>query len=256
MPWSESRGAGTLAILAYHQIGKPPEPWDSWYYIPEQTLAEQLRYLADHGWRVLDHRSLLEGLHYPEQFPERAAVLTFDDGHRSFREHALPWLIRFDFPAVLFVPTDYIGGLNSFDDGAEPEAPICGWDDLRELDRHSVAIQSHSVSHRAFSKLASELQEQELRRSKEVLEDGLGKPVETFSFPFGDDGGSASSRIGELLRRVGYRAACLYGHELNPLPVRNPYRLERLTMGPETDLSSLLGEAVGKRRRRPTSRLR
>lgn len=121
---------------------------------------------------------------------------------------------------------------------------ICTGEDLRELERHGVSSQSHSPSHRAFSELNPSPEEEELRRSKHTLEDALGKPVEIFSFPFGDDRGDASQVEG-LLREAGYRAACLYSDELNPLPIENPYRLERLEMGAETDLARALAQAAG-----------
>ena len=159
----------------------------------------------------------------------------------------MPWLLRSGYPAIVFVSTDYIGRVNPFNDGGEPEAMICTGEDLRDLERHGVSSQSHSASHRAFSELNPAPQEEELRRSKHTLDDALGKPVEIFSFPFGDDGGDASQVEG-LLREAGYRAACLYSDELNPLLIENPYWLERLAMGPETDLARVLAQAAGEYR--------
>ena len=151
------------------------------------------------------------------------------------RTVALPWLLRFGYPAVLFVPTDYIGGFNGFDAGYEPEEPICDWDDLRELERSSVSIQSHGASHRSFSKLGLPEQEEELARSKTILEAGLEKPVEAFAYPYGD-GGTEPRSTGRALERAGYQAACLYKGGPNPLPIAEPYHLTRLAMGPDTDL--------------------
>lgn len=230
----------TLAILAFHKIGEPPPGgWRSWFYIPEETFVGYLSYLRDDGWQVIDVTTFLDGLEVPDSLPERAVVLTFDDGYQSMREVALPWLRRFGCPAVLFVPTDYIGGRNTFDDGIEPEEAICDWNDLRELERGGVSIQSHGASHRWFSKLSLAEQEEELRQSKAVLEAKLGKPVEVFAYPYGDDGANPQKEVARMMKRV-YRAACLYGCGPNPLPITDPYRLTRLAMGPDTDLQSEL----------------
>jgi peptidoglycan/xylan/chitin deacetylase (PgdA/CDA1 family) len=230
----------TLAILGYHKIGPPsPDGWETWYYIPEATFTEHLRCLTDLGWTVIDLETLLRGLTLPELLPRRAAVLTFDDGYRSMREVALPVLRRFDYPAVLFVPTDYIGGRNGFDADCEPEEAICSWDDLRELERGGVAVQSHGASHRTFSQLGIDAQEEELIRSKRTLESGLGRPVECFSYPYGD-AGSDPHESDLILRRTGYRAACLYQGRPMRLPVSDPYRLARVAMGPDTDLAAEL----------------
>jgi peptidoglycan/xylan/chitin deacetylase (PgdA/CDA1 family) len=225
-----------MAILGYHKIGEPsPGAWETWYYVSESTFLGHLKYLRENGWQVIDVAAFVRGLTEPDSLPERAALITFDDGYRCVLEVALPCLLAFGFPAVHFVPTDFIGGRNWFDAGAEPEEDICGWEDLRQLDQHGVTVQAHSASHRRFSELDLPAQEQELARAKNVLETGLGKPVEIFSFPYGDDGGS-SALIAASLKRIGYRAACLYQGGVIRLPITNPYCLPRLAMGPDTDL--------------------
>ena len=230
----------SLAILGYHKIGEPPAGgWRTWFYVPEETFVGHLLYLRDHGWQVIDLPALLGGTTAPESLPERAALLTFDDGYRSMRTVALPWLLRFGYPAVLFVPTDYIGGSNGFDAGCEPEEAMCDWDDLAQLERSGISIQSHGASHRPFSKLALREQEEELGRSKFALEASLEKPVEVFSYPYGD-GGTEPGSTCRALKRAGYRAACLYKGGPNPLPIGEVYRLTRLAMGPDTDLRAAL----------------
>jgi peptidoglycan/xylan/chitin deacetylase (PgdA/CDA1 family) len=233
-------GDRNLAILGYHKIGEPhPGGWQTWFYVPEVIFVGHLSYLRKQGWQVIDLLALFRGITAPESLPERAALLTFDDGYRSMCTVALPWLLRFGYPAVLFVPTDYIGGFNGFDVRYEPAAPICDWDDLRELERLGVSIQSHGASHRAFSKLSLPEQEEELAQSKMTLEAGLEKPVEVFAYPYGD-GGTEPRSTGKALKRAGYRAACLYKGGPNPLPIAEPYRLTRLAIGPDTDLQVAL----------------
>jgi peptidoglycan/xylan/chitin deacetylase (PgdA/CDA1 family) len=230
----------TLAILAYHKIGAPsPGGWDSWYYVPEGVFLRHLTILRDRGWEVIDADTLIRALDGSEELPRRTALLTFDDGYRSVREVALPWLVRFGFPAVVFVPTGFIGGVNTFDAGLEPEEPICDWDDLRDLERNRVSVQSHGVWHRPFSGLAPVEQSEELFESKRTLEDGMGKPVTLFAFPYGDSGADERA-ISDRLGRAGYRAACVYDGGLNHGPIRQPYQLARLTMGSDTDLDRRL----------------
>jgi peptidoglycan/xylan/chitin deacetylase (PgdA/CDA1 family) len=236
-----SRGTNrVVAILGFHKIGEPPPGgWETWFYIPEETFAGYLGDLCEGGWHVIDLAAFLRGLAEPDSLPERTALLTFDDGYRSIRHVALPWLRRFGFPAVLFMPTDFVGGRNDFDADCEPEEDICDWDDLRELERRGVSIQPHGASHRTFSQLDPAEQEIELLRSRTVLQGGLGKPVAVFSFPYGD-GGADPQATGRMLSRAGYRAACLYGGGPNRLPIADPYRLTRIAMGPDTDLRAAL----------------
>ena len=229
-----------LAILGFHKIGEPPDTgWDTWFYIPESTFVQQLQYLRDCDWCVIDAAAFLRGLQQPEALPRKSALLTFDDGCRQFLDVGLPCLQRFQYAAVQFVPTGFIGGRNSFDSDSEPEEPILGWNDLRELERSGVSIQSHGVTHKAFSGLTREELMDEVIRSKAVLEDGLGKQVEMFAYPSGDSG-SKAQEAGLTLMRTGYRAGLLYGGGLIRLPAPDPYYLPRLAIGPDTDLPKLL----------------
>lgn len=229
-------GMWRLAILAFHKIGEPSIPeWKTWSYIAEDRFADYLEWPAESGWRLLDLHAFLHGLADPDSLPERSLLLTFDDAYKSMRTVALPWLKRFGYPAVLFVPTQFMRGRNDFDNGTEPEEVICDWDDLREPDGHGVSIQSHSASHRGFSTLPSADLEFEIFRSKATLEIGLQRPVEFLAYPYGD-GGADQELVENMLDRAGYRAACLYGGGPNSIPVTNPFRLMRIAMGPDTDL--------------------
>jgi peptidoglycan/xylan/chitin deacetylase (PgdA/CDA1 family) len=225
-----------IAVLGYHKIGPPaPGSWETWFSVPEEVFASQLTELRDGGWQPIDSTAFLDGLAHPEALPERAALITFDDGYRSVLEVALPWLERFGHSGVIFVPTDYVGGTNLFDHDDEPQEPLCDWDDLRELERRGVAVESHGASHRTFSELTPSERAAELQRSKAALEAGLGQTVQLFAYPYGDDGGAAAQ-----VREAGYRAAFGYGGGPISMPPEDLYRVERLAMGPDSDLEAML----------------
>jgi len=227
-----------IAILGYHKIGQHPPHWKSWYYIPEETFMQQMDDLQASGWQVIGLDAFLQGLKNPASLPDRSALLTFDDGYRLIRTIALPLLRRLNLPSVMFIPTDWVGKLNGFDKWEEPDEMLCDWDDLHELDRCGMAIQSHAATHTNFSELGFSEQVAEVRRSKQVLEDRLGNPVTTLAFPRGDD--ADHKRLRPQLEAVGYKAAFLYRGGPVTLPPENPYRLSRLAMGPDTNLRDAL----------------
>jgi peptidoglycan/xylan/chitin deacetylase (PgdA/CDA1 family) len=81
-------------------------------------------------------------------------------------------------------------------------------DELREVSRGPlVRIGSHTVTHPRLSQLTQASEWKELTSSKATLEDILKRPVETFSYPFGDPS-DYSDRTVAAVRKAGYRMAC------------------------------------------------
>jgi peptidoglycan/xylan/chitin deacetylase (PgdA/CDA1 family) len=231
-----------LAILAYHKIGKPsPGNWDTWYYVPSAIFESQMRHLRDGGWRTINVDMFLAALLNPDTLPDQSALITFDDGYLSVLSEAAPVLQRFGFPAIIFVPTDFIGGHSSFDaDSPEPVEPICNWSDLCELERAQVSIQSHGVTHRPFSQLSSREIEQELKLSRTILEQKLAKRVSLFSYPYNDAGHDTPFSAAAACR-AGYGAAFQFTGGAATIPPASPFHLSRIPVWPDSDLSQLLG---------------
>ncbi len=228
-------------VLAYHKIGASPDPdFDTWHFIPEPDFRSQLEWIDSSDWQVIDLRTFILGLSTPDQLPPKSMLITFDDGHLSMRQTALPILLEFGFPAVCFVPTGHIGKESIFDHGVEPIEHICDWDDLRTLQAAGIAIQSHGVSHHWFSLLNSQELRWEIVNSKLTLEQGLDEKVVTLAYPYSDMGGDDSD-VGTILKENGYCAAFLCGGGPNKmkLPLANPYMIDRLAVYRDTQLEAI-----------------
>jgi peptidoglycan/xylan/chitin deacetylase (PgdA/CDA1 family) len=232
-----------LAVLAYHKVGPPgPSAWETWYYVPEQVFADQVATLSACGWETIDIGGLRAALSGSRRLPERAALITFDDGYRSVHEYALPVLKQLACPALLFVPTDFVGRTNEFDSGVEPPEPMCSWAELEELSRAGIAVQAHGKTHRAFSDISPAERRREIMDSKAVLETRLDGAVDLFAYPYGDDADGAED-VRAALAESGYRAAFGYGGGPFELVGADRYRLARIAMGPDTDLPAELSAA-------------
>ena len=177
------------AVLAYHKVGAPsPGAWETWFYIPEQIFVEHLKCIHESGWTPIDVGTFVAGLERPDSLPPRSVLITFDDGYVSVLRVAMPLLAQAGYPAAMFVPTQYIGTTNAFDEGNEPSEAICSWEQLRRLDAGNISVESHGVSHTRLSALEGTEREDEFIASKQALEKGLGKQVMLFSYPYGDSG--------------------------------------------------------------------
>jgi peptidoglycan/xylan/chitin deacetylase (PgdA/CDA1 family) len=228
-----------VAVLAYHKIGISPGEWESWYYVPQRALERHVDLLAQDGWQPLHPDQLLAGLDDPGVLPRRGFLVTFDDAYRSLRDEALPWLVENRIPAVVFVPTAYIGALNEFDRDLEPEEPILDPDELRALQADGVWIQSHGVHHRAFSELGEPERLAELRESKHALQGIIGGEVKLFSYPYGDPGERGVPATDQL-RAAGYQAAFGYGGGPFTVTSSDRFLLPRIAVGADTELEAEL----------------
>jgi hypothetical protein len=129
-----------------------------------------------------------------ERGPHLLPELTFDDGHQSNFEFALPILQGHDFVARFFITAAWTG----------TKAGYMGWAELRALHKAGQKIGAHGWSHTLLTHCkGSELRE-ELTRPKQTLEDKLGVVIDTMSLP----GGRYNLRVLEACKEAGY--TCVY----------------------------------------------
>jgi peptidoglycan/xylan/chitin deacetylase (PgdA/CDA1 family) len=230
-----------IFILAYHKIGDPPDGWHTWNYIPTSVFEQQIQYLIDNKFNVIDTEMFVRALDGIEPLPDKPILITFDDGYENNLKEALPVLQKFACPAVIFLATAYVDGYNAFDADImyEPKDTICTWDQLRQLQMSGVSIEAHSHTHPHFSQLTLSEINDELIESKRLIESNLNKQVQLFSFPYGDNGGN-DEEIKKLLSSIGYKAAMMYGGGPAVLAEQDIFRISRIPVGAETDFNDLL----------------
>ncbi len=135
---------------------------------------------------------------------ERYAAVTFDDGFVSVLDHALPELEARSIPVTIFVPSGSLGQRPLW--VRDPQFPtyheqVASAELLARIGEHPlVSIGSHSVSHPNFLKIEEGDASVEFSRSKQRLEEILGRKVTLFSFPHG----AHNSRLVEMAREAGY----------------------------------------------------
>jgi peptidoglycan/xylan/chitin deacetylase (PgdA/CDA1 family) len=108
---ARARQRDNLLVLAYHSVledGSESEP-DNYYSVGTGEFAEHLEFLCQHyrPVRASDVEAWASGDH---DLPQRAVLVTFDDGLRNNLTHAAPVLKSYGVPAILFLATVYLGG--------------------------------------------------------------------------------------------------------------------------------------------------
>jgi hypothetical protein len=122
----------------------------------------------------------------PGLWPE----VTFDDGHISNLEYALPALLSRGLTARFFITVGWTG----------EKAGYMGWQELRSLHESGQLIGAHGWSHALLTHCAPGDLGVELGKAKSVLEDKLGTSITTMSLP----GGRYNRRVLEACREAGY----------------------------------------------------
>jgi len=193
-PVRGSVDAGT-PILVYHRFGPAP----SRMTVRTSVFESQLEQVKEQGYTVIPLRALvahLRGDGPPP--PPRSVVITVDDGHRSIYTDMLPVLQRHLIPVTLFV----------YPSAVSNAAYALTWEQLRQLAAlRLVEIHSHTYWHpnfveekrRLIPQAYARLVEEQLQKSRAILQDRLRTRVDLLSWPFGihdDDLVHAAVRAG------------------------------------------------------------
>lgn len=160
--------------------------------MPPEQFEEQMAYMKENDYESITLDQLYEALFKDGALPAKPFVITFDDGYEDNYTTAFPIVEKYGFTAVVFMVTSYIDG-----DG------FLSWSQLKELSNHGWNIEGHTVSHPYLSQLDATKVVNELCRSKEVLETGLGKSVKYFAYPYG----VFDSDIVQAVKDAGYLMA-------------------------------------------------
>lgn len=124
-----------------------------------------------------------------------------------------------------------------------PEAPpehlrSITWEQAREMDQNGVEIGSHTRTHPILTNISEEHLRRELYESRLRLEEVLGRQVEQFCYPNGDN----DDRVQREVARAGYRIAVTTVSGLNKRG-DDPLTLHRIHT--ERDLAHFLQSTCG-----------
>ncbi len=195
-----------IPILMYHSVSVSTQaPMAAYYdvYTTPAAFAGQMHYLRDHGFEAMGIEQVIAQLESGKDSGRKGVAITFDDGYRDFYTHAFPVLAECSFTATVYLPTAYIGHSPAQFKGMD----CLTWEEVRELQRMGIEFGSHTVTHPKLVSCNPAELESELRDSKLTIEDELGIPIPSFSYPyaFPETSSDFKFRLRALLEECGYR---------------------------------------------------
>ena len=171
-----------IPILCYHNLN-PTKP-GSMNMTPKK-FEYQIQWLVDNGFTVIPLQQAVEYLQGKrESLPNKAVVVTVDDGWQSVYTYMLPIIKKYNIPVTLFIYPETISkGKNAMT-----------WEELAKLQQTGLFnIQSHTYSHPNFKHARKSMSPEnyekyvtkELASSKSILENKTGTKISYLAWPFG-----------------------------------------------------------------------
>ncbi|MGI8756436.1 MAG: polysaccharide deacetylase family protein [Acidimicrobiales bacterium] len=184
-----------VPALCYHQL-RDFEPGDSAYartiITPPAVLRTQLEALRDGGHTPVTATAVVDHLQFGTPLPDKAVLLSFDDGSVTHYTVAVPLLQELGFPAIFFPMTVV------FD-----KPRWLSEDQLVEMDRSGMEIGAHTYDHQRMDKISGDEWNEQIVEPKAKLEQMLGHPVDLFAYPNGLFTAESLTHVAD----AGFRAA-------------------------------------------------
>jgi len=221
-----------MTILCYHSVR---DDWDWRFALARDNFATHCRWLRDRRTPVGLAESLPR-VSRTGRLPGRMVALSFDDGFRDVYETAWPVMMRYELPVTVFLvartlveddpQVDWVPG------GTPETVRVMTASQVLELHSAGVMFGSHGYSHLPLTALSEEECEQELRTSREIIEDVLHDPVRLVAYPHGQDN--------EMVRRAARNAGYAFGLRTARRATRtSKYSIPRVGIYRSTDTRSL-----------------
>jgi peptidoglycan/xylan/chitin deacetylase (PgdA/CDA1 family) len=165
----------------------------------DTAFAEQMDYLHREGYITIPLDDFVAFQEKKAALPDKAILLTFDDGFMSIYHYAFPILKRYGMKATVFVTADPHS--ENFKKHAAVDSPLTP-EQMQEMSEYGIAIESHGMTHRYLTEMGPDLARWELEESKRVLEEIVRKPVQFLAIP----SGAYNRTVKRLAKESGYRA--------------------------------------------------
>jgi biofilm PGA synthesis lipoprotein PgaB len=138
-----------LTILSYHEIAEGNDALVPMYTVTPTNFVRQMDWLKNNGYHFVGMNEVLADNAGRKPLPDKAVLITFDDGYRSVYVHAFPILKLFNAPAVVALVGKWMevpeSGKVNFDGHSIPRTDLLSWEQIREMTKSGlIEVASHT----------------------------------------------------------------------------------------------------------------
>ncbi len=208
----------------YHMINEPQDPKEARYACPPRRFKKHIMALRSAGYTPVTPQAVEQHLNNKKSLPEKAVLITIDDGFMDNYKNALPILREEKIPAIIFLTTSTLEGHNDWMANEDyPRQKMLTWRQVKEMQAAGVCFGGHTMTHPRLSELERERALEEIGDCKAILEEKLGIPINWFAYPYGN----LKEETPGLVKEAGYSHACSTRSGFNQLDA-DPFLLRRL----------------------------
>ncbi len=230
-----------VTILMYHDIDI-------------ESARKQFRYLKS-KYNIISLQSYIEAVENKKSIPQKALVITFDDGHKKNYD-LLPLIKKEGIPVTIFICSEIVNSNRHYwflydslkkdsnyykklkNKNRLEELKAIGFNQNKEyqsrqsLDENEIIemsefidFQSHTMYHPCLDTCEDEEAFNELSQSKKNIEEKFGFKINAIAFP----NGNFNEKTIALTKEAGYQCSLTVKYGVNNLK-SDLYRLKRISM--------------------------
>jgi peptidoglycan/xylan/chitin deacetylase (PgdA/CDA1 family) len=197
-----------IPILVYHYVEIVTDKKDTIrksLATPPGVLDKQIQSLQDAGYTFLTPADVGDMLDGKKPIPQKAVILSFDDGYRDLYTDVLPILQKHHVKAVAYIVPGFLDKLNY----------LYSWQLQDIFHTGLVEIGAHTIHHMYLRGASPTVAANEIITSKKMLEEKLHTPIVSFAYPYG----AFDNQSIDLVKTAGFTTAVstIGGNTVNEL---------------------------------------
>jgi peptidoglycan/xylan/chitin deacetylase (PgdA/CDA1 family) len=203
--------AGAAVVLVYQRVGEDQYPDTS---VSADKFAGEVEELTAGGYNVMKLPDIVAALKDERGLPPKTVAITFDGGHRSVLDNAVPLLLKNNLPFTLFVSPGR---------ASDPSAQYIHWDDFRRLARNDDV--SFGLHPPYYARIQDKDVLAQINSARAAFREQMKLEPALFAYPFGE----YNLAYRNLVEKQGFDAA--FGEQSGVLnPSSDMFAIPRFTV--------------------------